>query len=54
MFEQVNIIYGEIVKKMTVMVGDFSQKRSYLRKIRSVIRLLKEMWEKLSVKSSEI
>ncbi|EGT3588123.1 hypothetical protein I5E95_06105 [Proteus mirabilis] len=26
MFEQVNIIYGEIVKKMTVMVGDFSQK----------------------------
>lgn len=26
MFEQVNIIYGEIVKKMTVMMGDFSQK----------------------------
>ncbi len=26
---------------MTVMVGDFSQKRSYLRKIRSVICLLK-------------
>ena len=26
MFEQVNIIYGEMVKKMTVMVGDFSQK----------------------------
>ena len=41
MFEQVNIIYGEMVKKMTVMVGDFSQKRSYLRKIRSVICLLK-------------
>lgn len=46
MFEQVNIIYGEIVKKMTVMMGDFSQKEILFTKNTIGIRLLKEMWEK--------